>query len=379
MKIPWGWLKKQLPTVVRIVAAWQSRKKPTGPMTKAGMIAFALFLVACGIKIPPCVLDGSCVPSPPPTTLPTPSPAPTVEPSLPPPSPAPTPTPVPTAPPTVAPPPPPPQPPAPPCVAKAQCLTKDGVPADGCVSCAEWIAAALRSGDLTVVEGDVLTNGRDFVNRKDCWVIYRDGTRRADRFRNDGSVCVEGCTKNPEPCASPTPVPSPPSSPVPPPPGGVLTESGNWPIPYMVRECEAGRLDPTHEVGIAVLSQRACAGESDCVVTNLHATEKSVKPYCEHSCYDEQGRYSLANCRNTCETLRECQQPEFVSGNSGLRIEIWGPEVVRGECDKRTFDCELPDCRRNHICHDRAVRRTTKTNAQACMPDGTRCGPVKEF
>jgi hypothetical protein len=143
-----------------------------------------------------CTEAGACVaPSPRPSPVepsPEPEPTPKPSPSAVPPSPEPSPS---------------------PCVSKPLCVTRDGLPAVSCVSCAEWIAGALRSGDLTVVTGDILTNGRDFINRKDCWVVYQDGTRKADRYRNDGTVCREGCSKAPEPCASPSPSPTPaPSS-----------------------------------------------------------------------------------------------------------------------------------------------------------------------
>lgn len=182
-------------------------------------------------------------------------------------------------------------------------------------------------------------------------------------------------------CPSPSPAVTPKPSPVPLPSGPpVYTESGNLPVPYLRAKCARG-FSPTHEVGISVLSQRECSGEPGCRVVNLHATEKSAKPYCEHSCYDEEGRYSLSNCRFLCETLRECQQPEFVTSNTGIKLDISHPDWNSqwGDCDKRTADCSLPDCRRNFICHDRVVNRSGPTMARACMPDGTRCGPVKSY
>lgn len=248
------------------------------------------------------------------------------------------------------------------------------------MSCAEFLAGQppdelTREGDLLVMIG---TRGKEYIDPKTCYVVYGPGDTRvkAKRFENDGSVCAPGCSAVPKACPTPqpspsVPVPSPLPSNAPP-----LTESGNLPLGYLRSLCATG-FSPTHEVGISVLSRRECAGEPNCEVVNLNATEKSVKPYCEHSCYDESGRYSLANCRSTCETLRECQQPEFVSGNSGVVMEIWG-SVERGACDKRTADCDLPDCRRNFICHDRVVNRG-KTFCQACMPDGSKCGPVKDY
>lgn len=66
------------------------------PLMRAVLIACAALLFAgCGFKIPPCVLDGSCLPQPSPSPSPAPSPSPTAEP-LPTPSPSPAPTPAPS-------------------------------------------------------------------------------------------------------------------------------------------------------------------------------------------------------------------------------------------------------------------------------------------
>lgn len=146
--------------------------------------------------------------------------------------------------------------------------------------------------------------------------------------------------------------------------------------------CPPWFADALSEYGIDVLMQRKCIGRdapADCTVTKLNATGKSVKPYCEHSCYDELGRYSLANCRLKCELLRACQAPEHVNGNTGIQMVIWGPEVERGACDKETTVCDFEDCRVNHLCHDRAENRRSETHAQACAEDGTKCGPAKTY
>lgn len=260
---------------------------------KLAVLALALFCTGCA-ALTSCWLGiGGC------PTDPKPQPSPVVEPSLPPspdPGPVPpTPEPSPTAGPvpTPVPPPPSPLPPASPlpCPSpKPQCVTKDGTPAINCVGCAQFIASSVASGDL-IREGGLVYNvgnaGKEYFDPRTCFTVWPDGSLRNKRLINDGTVCAEGCSKEPPvPCASPKP--PAPSSPAPPPPNAPpLTESGNLPIDYLRALC-AGALgfSPTHEVGISVLSQRACAGESDCVVTNLHATEKSVKPYCEHSCYD---------------------------------------------------------------------------------------------
>lgn len=185
-------------------------------------------------------------------------------------------------------------------------------------------------------------------------------------------------TPTPSPSPSPTPVPSPTPTPSGAPP---LTESGNFPV---LSFCPAWFANAVSEVGISVLTQRKCMGRDappDCTLTVMSATEKSVKPFCEHSCYDEAGRYSLANCRNKCETVRVCQQPEFVNGNGGIKMLISSPEWgnVFGDCDKQTAEGPFPDNRRNFLCHDRAENRGGVTQAKACEPDGSKCGPVATY
>lgn len=63
------------------------------------LIALALFTFGCGFKIPPCLIDGTCLPTPPPTASPSPSappvtlpPTPSPVPTVAPPSPSPVPT-----------------------------------------------------------------------------------------------------------------------------------------------------------------------------------------------------------------------------------------------------------------------------------------------
>ena len=226
-----------------------------------------------------CTERGLCVPEAPepsPTAGPVPSPSPK-------PSPSPSSTPVPPSP----------VPSPEPCASKPLCVTKDGQPASDCVSCAEWTASALRSGDLTVVSGDTLTNGRDFINRKDCWVVYQDGTRRADRYRNDGTVCREGCSKSPEPCASPTPVPpspspkpSPSSSPPPNDDACTMGADGNYPTPPDGVCPACWREDPNliQYWGIAFRSKTPCSGPN-CpygIKINVDITPHSAKPYLRH-------------------------------------------------------------------------------------------------
>lgn len=354
-------------------------------MKRSVILALGLTLVGCAIldwkpPIPTtcqatgcpegfeCKEWGQCVPKPSPSPESSPSPLPEASPS-PSPTPVPSPTPIPAPTPV----------PSPlPCLASPLCNKPPN-----CVSCAAYMADAIRSGEL-IREGRLVYNignaGKEYFDPETCFTVWPDGSLRNKRLHKDGTICPVCPAPVPVPCASPTPRPSPNPSPRPSPWAFPETESGNISIADLISLCRTG-FSPTHEIGIAVLSQRDCAGESDCRVVNLHATEKSVKPFCEHSCLDEQGRYSLSNCRNTCETLRECQQPEFVSSNGGVKLEIKHPDWNNtwGDCDKRTADCDLPDCRRNFICHDRVMGRQGKTEARACMPDGTRCGPVKEY
>lgn len=137
--------------------------------------------------------------------------------------------------------------------------------------------------------------------------------------------------------------------------------------------CPAHFANAVAFVGINVLTQRKCAGRDappDCTLTVLNATEKSRKPFCPH-----------APDRLECEAWRPCQQPAIVNGNSGVQMLIaspaWGDTF--GDCDKQTTEGSFPDPRLNFLCHDRAENRPGVTRYKACEPDGSRCGPVKEF
>lgn len=146
---------------------------------------------------PPCALPEGCDPPPPvppsPVPSPTPKPSPSVPPSPPPPSPCPSP--------------------------KPQCVTKDGSPAVNCVSCAQFIAENLASGEL-IREGALVynigTKGKEYFDPRTCFTVWPDGSLRNKRYINDGTVCdPPGCSKEPPvPCVSPKPS-SPPSSPDP--------------------------------------------------------------------------------------------------------------------------------------------------------------------
>lgn len=182
-------------------------------------------------------------------------------------------------------------------------------------------------------------------------------------------------------CPSPSPSPEPSSSPTPAPtaaPGApALLPSGNYPVPAK-GTCPSWFAEARSRVGIAVASRRPCnakkAGDN-CVVVNYHATEKSRKPWCEHSCYAKDGTYSLGFCRNECELWEAggggCQYPSTGRDEDPPSMWIahpsWGNRWDR--CDKRSADGECADggdCRATHICHDRMDNRQGPTKAMAC-------------
>lgn len=280
------------------------------------------------------------------------------------------------------------------------CRDGDGNVAAGCVSCAQYTADQLRSGDLTQLPGSPLlyndgASGREYVDPKTCFMVWLDGSLRNKRYQRDGSVCdPPGCTKvAATPCPpTPPPTPKPPSPPAPPVNAPPLTESGNYPIP---EGCPPWFANATSRVGIGVDIDECGAG-TVCRRANLNATQKSVPPFCEHSCYDDQGRYSLAHCRRECELLRACQEPKFVDyldvPNSGEGGGIWMQIAhsdwggVWGRCDKRTCASDPPigGCPpvmenpvHNFLCHDKAVDRGGVTRARACMPGGTKCSETE--
>lgn len=136
-------------------------------------------------------------------------------------------------------------------------------------------------------------------------------------------------------------------------------------------------------MGIGVLGQRACTSKPDCWITNLNLTEKSIPPFCEHSCIDEQGNYAVANCRRECELWQPCQaraQVQNLTAPDFLGAFIAHPQWENqwGDCDKRTSGgCNpaVQDCRLNNICHDQAVARRGPTRMMACPPGVAPGGP----
>jgi hypothetical protein len=184
------------------------------------------------------------------------------------------------------------------------------------------------------------------------------------------------------------PSPLPPSPPPTPPPAGV-DETGNYFLTWA--EIKSATPPPRYvnqrsRVGVSLLSRRACSGGGDCEVINIHATEKSSKPYCSHSCYNDAGQFNPAFCRNECETLPSAQYPAdgWVEDPPGIWIAhpSWGN--AWGVCDKRSSEQESPqpgrDWRKTHICHHRSVNESGILKAMACVggvtPPATSDGPV---
>ena len=208
-------------------------------------------------------------------------------------------------------------------------------------------------------------------------------------------------TPAPPPPASPTPTPStPPTSPVPPGEAPeILPASGNYPVPD-AGTCPAHFKDAVARVGVSVPSYNPaknlfgtpCQDGPNCRRFTIWATQKSLPPFCEHSCYDANGQYSLANCRRECETWRPCQEPQFVDylnvsdeGHGGgvliqIRSAAFDPpwNTTWGRADKQTCsDKERPagmtNCVHNFNAHDKAKNRPGITEVRACMPDETKC------
>jgi len=118
------------------------------------------------------------------------------------------------------------------------------------------------------------------------------------------------------------------------------------------------------------------------------------KPYLEHTCYTEEGKYSLSNCKTEGELWRACQEPKFVDYQNvpnngeggGVWMQIQSPafpppwNTTWGRMDKQTCDKKREACPpemanpvHNFNAHDKAVSRPGTTRVRTCMPDGTRC------
>lgn len=186
----------------------------------------------------------------------------------------------------------------------------------------------------------------------------------------------------PGPCGDPGPDPIP--SPTPGPEG--VDSTGNYFLTWTEIKgptCPARYVGKRSSVGVALLSRRPCSGGGDCEVINIHATEKSEKPFCSHSCYNEAGVFSPSFCRNKCETLPSCQYPAdgFVEDPPGMFIAHPSfPEWPRwGKLDKRSSEQDSPvpgrDWRKTHIGHHRSEGESGTLFAMAC-PEGVTPGSV---
>lgn len=130
----------------------------------------------------------------------------------------------------------------------------------------------------------------------------------------------------------------------------------------------------------------------------LDLTQRSHKPWMEHTCYDENGNYDLSFCRPVSEMWRGCQEPRWVdyiadergeldpNPGDGIIMTIFHPDWgYWGRCDKITSQCnprnescpvEMANPRENYRCQD--VDSTERhlrggTQFRVCMPDGTNC------
>lgn len=377
-------------------------------------------LIACtgggGIPINCQIINGQLICTPPASPVPTvepppesprPSPLPSPPAS---PRPSPTPTPVPTPTPRPSP-----SPSASPCVVASPDAPDRTCPRapykmedlPGCDTCANWrsynkdrghwIDEGRRDGWYRA-NGIGSPDGDKFVT-KECDLVWEGGslfaTRESGRLGNIcprmDAVCprtsrLRTATNCPSPSPAPTPSPSPsPGQCVPP---TTRTESGNFPLPA-AGTCPCWFQGKTTFVKAKVFKPVKCGDGNNCWRYNITATETTTTPYLEHTCYDEEGRYALSNCKTEGEVWRPCQQPQFIdyvgegpNPGNGIVMEIahpsWGN--IFGRCDKRTCDTRLDACPigmsnpvHNSNCHDKAVDRVGKTRVRTCMPDGTRC------
>jgi hypothetical protein len=151
---------------------------------------------------------------------------------------------------------------------------------------------------------------------------------------------------------------------------------------------------PTTVVKAKVFKPVKCGDGPKCYRFSITGTQWTTKPYLEHTCYTEEGVYSLANCRTEGEMLRACQEPQFVdylnvpeNGEGGgawmqIKSAAFDPpwNTTWGRCDKRTCDPRIDNCPEgmanpvhNFNCHDKSVSRPGTTFVRTCMPDGTKC------
>lgn len=116
----------------------------------------------------------------------------------------------------------------------------------------------------------------------------------------------------------------------------------------------------------------------------------------EHTCYDEDGTYSPANCKPVSEMWRGCQEPQYVdylkdspkdpNPGDGVWMTIFHPSWgYFGACDK--ISCQGPNCgdlgminpRQNYRCGDKdenGERAPGSNIFEVCDPARTKCARV---
>lgn len=192
------------------------------------------------------------------------------------------------------------------------------------------------------------------------------------------------CEAAPTPPPPPTPSPGPSSSPGPLP---LLTASGNFPLPE-IGTCPAHFRDAPFDLHIK-LWQRKCGAAGTCIQNTVTVTQRVGKPYLEHTCYTEDGTYSLSNCKGAGEMWRGCQEPQFIdylsdfpddpNPGDGIYIVIFG-NLPFGRMDKQTCAMGCPPGMTNPVhnfnAHDKAINRPGSTTVKACMADLSHCSQL---
>lgn len=425
MKFPTAWLRRNAPALLAKLAEYLTKRQAkknalwviVGVLFLAGCATFPN--VPCGSFMIPC--EPSPSPSASPIPTPTPEPSPTAIPS-PSPSPSATPTPVPTPTPTPAPTPSPcvttcPAPKAgwraatgtspygygpKPGVCYAPVLidtvVTDENPDDTttwntCDLCSNYREYNVRQGhwiEFGHPKGWLRANasGPDFSRfiTRDCDYVFEDGTAiRSAETGGQGRICPR---KLDVPATCPSPTPSPSASPTPFPPNAPpLTESGNYPRPE-IGTCPPWFRNQPFSMHVKVNCKIKGNGGRRCT---LDLTQRSEKPFMEHTCYDEQGRYALGNCKPVSEMWRGCQEPaviDYIEDERGDRDPNPGDGIIMtifhpswgyyGACDKITAPPQpgMLNPRENYRCQDSdddGSRGVGQTRYRVCMPDGTRC------
>lgn len=181
---------------------------------------------------------------------------------------------------------------------------------------------------------------------------------------------------SPSPQTSPSPspiIPSPSPSPLPSPsPDNDLTESGNYKLPdgwETGKTCNANYAKgKPSSYGAAYLSTVPIKPGNIYLGIRINAsvTPHIGKPYCEHSCYDEEGNYALSNCRNNCEQLKGCQDP------NGAPIYITLPGHFTNDiCDEQSHN--------KWNCHHKPKKNETGPTTFIAYPTGMTPDSAKAF